>query len=69
MDQVRKCIHENCKIVPSFAKTVSNKAEYCKNHAPETYISVRSKICSFPNCNIILSSSNLINKNFCTTHY
>jgi hypothetical protein len=38
MDQVHKCIYENCKILPSFAKNVSNKAEYCKNHAPETYI-------------------------------
>jgi len=67
MDQVRKCIYENCKILPSFAKTVSNKAEYCKNHAPETYISVVSKRCSYLNCNGILSPS-LQTKEFCTTH-
>ena len=47
------CIHENCTTQPSYNKPGEKVALYCKAHAKEDMVNVKSKTCIAENCSTI----------------
>ena len=46
----KRCLHDGCKIRPSFNVKGSRTKLFCKNHAEDGMFHVRSKRCSYDSC-------------------
>ena len=46
----KRCIHENCKILPSYNYNNEKKPLYCNAHKKEGMIDIKNKRCNFLEC-------------------
>lgn len=46
----KECLHEGCKLYPSFNYNGENNGQYCKTHMLENMVDVKHKKCNFKHC-------------------
>ena len=66
----KTCIHEGCKIIPSYTNEGSTKALYCSTHKLEGMINIISSTCIHEGCKIqpVFNKEGSTKALYCSTH-